>query len=73
MTASSRNLSMIERLERAVALLGYAVRVDGEVYQPLFNLMEQELQAEYRQRDLLGRVSMVLEHQTSGGALKAIR
>lgn len=70
--AASDHPSTIERLERAVALLGYAVRVDGEVYQPLFNLMEQELQAEYRQRDLLGRVSMVLD-QTSGGALKAIR
>lgn len=63
----------IERIERALVLAAHVVMLDGEVYLPLFNRLENELQSARRQADAMSRARTLLESYTSSGALKAIR
>lgn len=63
----------IERIERALVLMAHVVMLDGEVYLPIFNRLEEELQAARRQRDTMFRARQIVEGYTVGGGVKAIR
>jgi len=51
----------IERLERGLALLAYIMMRDGPVVAPLYERLEQELEALRRQQDIVARAKRLLE------------
>lgn len=63
----------IERLERALVYLAYLITVDGPVYTPLFDRLEQEILEARRQATPLERAQRVLAAYTTEGGVKAIR
>ena len=63
----------VERLERGLVLLAHFIALDGDVYVPLFNRLEEELQKAHRQRDTMSRARQIVENYTTLGGLKAIR
>lgn len=63
----------VDRIERALVLTAHIVGLDGEVYLPIFNRLEEELQAARRQQDAMSRARGVIEGYTSRGGVKAIR
>jgi hypothetical protein len=61
-----------ERLERALVYLAYLITVDGPIYTPLFDRLEQEILETRRQATPLERAQRVLAAYTTGGGTKAI-
>jgi hypothetical protein len=62
----------VERLERALVLLAYAMECDGPVYAPLFDKLERELETLRSQQDTLSRAKRLLASYTVAGGVKAI-
>lgn len=63
----------VESLEHGLVLLAHFMAMDGDVYAPIFNRLEEELYAARRQRDTMSRARQIAETYTIGGGLKAIR
>lgn len=61
----------LERLERALAIVAYAVVQYGRVYAPILERLEREVEAARRDDPLL-RAQKLLAAYTDNGALKAM-
>jgi hypothetical protein len=68
----TKQLSLIERIERALVVLAYLVERDGDVYVPLYEKFEAELQELKAREDTKSRARRRLEAYSEAGALKAI-
>jgi hypothetical protein len=69
----SSDIVTVERLERALVLLAYAMECDGPVYAPLFDKLEDELKTLRRQQDTVSRAKRLLASYSVAGGVKAIR
>lgn len=63
----------IERLERGLALLAFLVVRDGEVYAPLFEKLERDIEVMRARQDTVGRARQMMENYKVVGGMKAIR
>jgi len=69
----SAQLTMIERVERALVLLAYFIELDGDVHVPMYEKFEAELEELKKKEDTKARARMRLtSYAKSGGGLKAI-
>jgi CRISPR/Cas system CSM-associated protein Csm2 small subunit len=68
----NKQLSMIERIERALVVLAYLIERDGDVYVPLYEKFEAELQELKAREDTKSRARRRLMTYSDAGALKAI-
>ncbi|WP_072825072.1 hypothetical protein [Bradyrhizobium erythrophlei] len=67
----------IERLERALLAISYAIQLDGSVYAPVLERLEREIAAMRAKEDTVSRARHYLEQvwdqaATSSGTVKAI-
>jgi hypothetical protein len=60
----------IERLERGLAVLAHCVTLDGDVYLPLYEKLERELDALRDKQDILSRVRQRAATYKVDGGLK---
>lgn len=75
MTAAAAKPVTVERLERGLLMLAHIIRMDGDVYLPIFARLEQELEVARRQQDTMARALSLIDSYKikSAGATKAIR
>jgi hypothetical protein len=66
-------LSLIERIERALVLLAYFIELDGDVHVPMYEKFEAELEELKRKEDTRARARQRLLSYAKSGGLKAIR
>ena len=71
-TDETKQLPMIERIERALVVLAFLIERDGDVYVPLYEKFEAELQELKAREDTKSRARRRLEAYSEAGALKAI-
>jgi hypothetical protein len=67
----------IERLERALVAISYAIQLDGAVYAPVLERLEREIAAIHANEDAVSRARQYLEQfrdqaAASSGTVKAI-
>jgi hypothetical protein len=69
----------LERLERALAAVSYAIMLDGPVYAPVLDRLEREIAAMRANDDVVSRAKKHLERfrdqaaaASAGGEVKAI-
>ena len=67
----------IERLERALLAVSYAIQLDGPVYAPVLERLEREIAAMRANEDAVSRARQYLEQfrdqaAASSGTVKAI-
>jgi hypothetical protein len=69
----------IERLERALAAISYAILLDGPIYAPVLERLEREIAAMHASEDVVSRARQHLERlrdqaaaAVSSGGVKAI-
>ncbi len=55
MSKQSAQLSLIERLERALVLLAYFIELDGDVHVPMYEKFEAELEQLKKKEDTKAR------------------
>jgi hypothetical protein len=65
-------LSLVERVERALVLLAYFVELDGDVHLPLFEKLEAELEELKRKEGAKDRARRLLLSYSRDGGVKAI-
>jgi len=65
-------LSMIERVERALVLLAYFIELDGEVHVPMYEKFEGELEELKKKEDTKDRARRLLLTYKRSGGRKAI-
>jgi 2-polyprenyl-6-methoxyphenol hydroxylase-like FAD-dependent oxidoreductase len=61
MSPPPEQLSMIERMERAMVLLAYFIELDGDMHVPMFEKFEAELKALKQTEDVKARARRLLE------------
>jgi hypothetical protein len=66
-------LSMIERIERALVLLAYFIELDGDVHLPMYEKFEAELEELKQKQATRERAQARLAAYKDAGALKLIR
>jgi hypothetical protein len=71
-TKQKPQLPMIERIERALVVLAFLIERDGDVYVPLYEKFEAELQELKAREDTKSRARRRLKAYSDAGALKAI-
>jgi hypothetical protein len=71
--ANDDQLSMIERMERALLMLAYFIELDGDVHLPMYEKFEAELKELKARQDVKVRAHHLLASYREAGALKAIR
>jgi hypothetical protein len=71
-TEHTKQLPIIERIERALIVLAYLIERDGDVYLPLYEKFEAELQELKNREDTKSRARRRLMAYSEAGALKAI-
>ncbi len=71
-TEPKSQLSMIERMERALVLLAYFIELDGDVHVPMYEKFEAELRGLKKKEDTRARARSLLLSYSEAGALKAI-
>jgi hypothetical protein len=67
----------LERLERALAAISYAILLDGPIYAPYLERLEREIAAWHAKEDVVSRARQYLEQfrdqaAANTGGLKAI-
>lgn len=70
--AAHSNLSLIERIERALILLAYFIELDGDIYVPLFEKFESELADLKRAEAVRDRARRLLANYSREGGVKAM-
>ena len=65
-------LSMIERIERALVLLAYFIELDGDVHVPMYQKFEAELEELKKKEDTKARARQLLMSYVKTGGVKAI-
>jgi len=68
----TKQLPMIERMERALVLLAYFIELDGDVHVPMYARFEAELRELKTKEDTRARARSLLRSYSEAGALKAI-
>jgi hypothetical protein len=71
-TDENKQLSMVERMERALVLLAYFIELDGDVHCPMYEKFEAELLDLKKKEDARARARSLLLSYSDAGALKAI-
>jgi hypothetical protein len=69
----NKQLTTIERMERALVVLAYFIELDGDVHVPMYEKFEAELRDLKRKEDTKARARRLLLSYSEAGALKAIR
>ena len=64
--------SLIERIQRALLLLAYFIELDGDVYVPLFETLEKELEVLKQRETTKDRARQLLASYSRSGDVKAI-
>lgn len=67
-----QELPLIERIERALVLLAYFIERDGEVYVPIYERFEAELEQLRPKQDTKDRARRLLASYSRSGGQKAI-
>lgn len=62
----------VERLERALAVVAYLIKLDGPKMAPLFERLERELAAMRQTEDTVGRAKRLLESYSSRHSLLSL-
>jgi hypothetical protein len=65
-------LSMIERIERALLLLAYFIELDGEVHVPMYEKFEAELEELRKRNETKDRARRLLVSYKRAGGRRAI-
>ena len=68
----TKQLPMIERMERALVLLAYFIELDGDVHLPMYEKLEAEIRDFKKKEDTRARARNLLLSYRKTGALKAI-
>jgi hypothetical protein len=71
--AEDGQLSMVERMERALLMLAYLIELDGDVHVPMFEKFEGELRELKARQDVKVRAHRLLVTYREAGGVKAIR
>ena len=71
-TQQPDQLSTTERIERALVLLAYFIKLDGDVHVPMYEKFEAELEELKKKEDTKARARKLLLTYANSGALKAI-
>jgi hypothetical protein len=71
--ANDHQLSMVERMERALLMLAYFIELDGDVHVPMYEKFETELKELKARQDVKSRAHHLLATYREVGGLKAIR
>lgn len=71
-TTTKAEISMVERIERAMVLLAYFIELDGDVHVPMYEKFEAELKDLKRRDDTKARAQRLLLSYSAAGGLKAI-
>jgi hypothetical protein len=71
--ANDHQLSIVERMERALLMLAYFIELDGEVHVPMYEKFEKELKELKARQDVRARAHHLLSTYRDAGGLKAIR
>jgi hypothetical protein len=71
--ANDHQLSLIERMERALLMLAYFIELDGDVHVPMYEKFEAELKELKARQDVKARAYHLLATYREAGGLKAIR
>lgn len=71
-TAKEEQLSLIERIERALVLLAYFIELDGDAHVPMYEKFEAELEELKKKEDTKDRARRLLQAYTRSGGRKAI-
>lgn len=66
-------LTITERIECALVLLAYFIEQDGDIYLPMYEQFERELEELKAREDARARARRRLMAYSDAGALKAIR
>lgn len=70
--AYEQPISALERCERALVLLAYFIELDGDVYLPLLEKFEEELEELKWAQDTKGRARQLLAAYNRAGGVTAI-
>lgn len=71
-TTEQPQISLIERMERALLLLAYLIELDGDVHLPMFEKFEAELDELRRKENAKERARRLLAAYSREGGVKAI-
>lgn len=71
--ANDHQLSLVERMERALLMLAYLIELDGDVHVPMYEKFEAELKELKARQDVKARAYQLLVTYREAGGLKAIR
>jgi len=71
--ANDDQLSLVERMERALLMLAYLIELDGDVHVPMYEKFEAELKELKARQDAKSRARSLLSTYREAGGLKAIR
>jgi hypothetical protein len=71
-TPKPEQLSMIERIERALVLLAYFIELDGDIHVPMYEKFEAELEELKKREDTKDRARRLLAGYKRSGGRKAI-
>lgn len=71
-TPEPSQISLIERMERALVLLAYFIELDGDVHLPMFEKFEAELAELRRKENAKERARRLLASYSREGGVKAI-
>jgi hypothetical protein len=72
MSQPKKQLSTIERIERALLLLAMFIELDGDVHLPMYEKFEAELEGLKKKEDTKERARRLLCSYSRSGDLKAI-
>src|SRR2546423_3185184 len=72
MLDAQKQLSTIERIERALLLLAVFIELDGDVHVPMYQKFETELEELKKKEDTKERARRRLDSYSRSGDLKAI-
>jgi hypothetical protein len=67
-----KQLSLIERIERALLLLALFIELDGDVHVPMYEKFEAELEELKKKEDTKERARRLLSSYSRSGDVKAI-
>jgi hypothetical protein len=72
-TAQTENeLTLVQRVERALLLLAYFIERDGDIHLPLFEKLEAELEDLKHKESARDRARRLLQAYSRDGGVKAI-
>ena len=68
----NQQLLLIQRVERALLVLAYCIELDGDVYIPMYEKFETELEDLRQKENTKARAQRLLQSYSEAGGAKAI-